>query len=91
MIDSVCAGEDRGLVYWKAATLILYHTSCYLLSSCKMTVAASFTWHQALTFIQDVTVLHFKRGDDDGAGVSVVVIVQYGGLCIIVIVVVGGS
>lgn len=50
----------------------------------------SFTWHQTLTLIQDFTVLGFERGDDDGAGVSIVVVVQDGGLCVIAVVV-GGS
>lgn len=49
----------------------------------------SFTWHQTLTLIQDLTVLGFERGDDDGARVSIVVVVQDGGLCVIAVVVRG--
>ncbi len=53
-------------------------------------LSQSFTWHQALTLTRDLTVLGFERGNDDGAGVSVVVVVQDGGLCVIAVVV-GGS
>ena len=51
---------------------------------------ASLTCHQALTFNRDLDVLGLERGDDDGAGVPVVVVVQYGGLCVVAVVV-GGS
>lgn len=49
-----------------------------------------FTWHQALTLNWDLTVLGFERGNDDGAGVPIVVVVQDGGLCVVAVVV-GGS
>lgn len=51
------------------------------------------TWHQALTLIRDLAALGFERRDDDGAWVSVVAVVQYGGLCVVavVVVVVGGA
>lgn len=47
----------------------------------------SFTWHQALTLILNLTVLGFERGYDNGAGVPIVVVVQYGGLCVVAVVV----
>lgn len=50
-------------------------------------LSQSFTWHQALTLIGDIAVLGFERGDDDGAGVPVVVVVQDGGLCVVAVVV----
>lgn len=50
----------------------------------------SLTWHQALTLIRDLTGLGFERGEYDGAWVAVVVVVQYGGLCVVAVVV-GGS
>lgn len=54
-----------------------------------MVSTSSFTWHQTLTVIRDVAVLRFERGDDDGAGVAVVVVVQDGGLCVVAVVVGG--
>lgn len=48
----------------------------------------SLTWHQALTLILNLVALGFEGGDDDGAGVPVVVVVQCGGLCVVVVVVV---
>lgn len=50
----------------------------------------SFTWHQSLALARDLAALGFERGDDDGAGVAVVVVVQDGGLCVVAVVV-GGS
>lgn len=47
----------------------------------------SFTWHQSLALAQDLVALGFERGDDDGAGVAVVVVVQDGGLCVVAVVV----
>lgn len=46
-----------------------------------------FTWHQAFTVDRDLAGLGFQRGDDDGAWVAVVVVVQYGGLCVVAVVV----
>lgn len=50
-------------------------------------LSQSFTWHQALTLTQDLSVLGFEGGDDDGAGVPIVVVVQDGGLCVVAVVV----
>lgn len=47
----------------------------------------SFTWHQALTLILNLIALGFERGDDDGAGIPIVVVVQYGGLCVVVVII----
>lgn len=46
-------------------------------------------WHQALAFVRDLAVLGFERGNDDGAGVPVVVVVQDGGLCVVAVIVWG--
>lgn len=51
---------------------------------------SSLTWHQSLALARDLVALGFEWGDDDGAGVAVVVIVQDGGLCVVAVVV-GGS
>lgn len=42
-----------------------------------------------LTLTLDLAVLDFERGNDDGSGVPIVVVVQYGGLCVVAVVVRG--
>lgn len=51
------------------------------------------TWHQALTLTGHLAVLGLQRGNDDGAGVGVVAVVQDGhfGVVAVVVVVVGGG
>lgn len=49
-----------------------------------------FTWHQALTLTRDLAVLGLQRRNDDGAGISIVAVVQNGHLGVIAVVV-GGS
>lgn len=49
-----------------------------------------FTWHQALTLTGDLAVLGLQRRNDDGAGISVVAVVQNGHLAVVAVVV-GGS
>ena len=56
----------------------------------RLNESQSFTWHQALTLTRHLTVLGFERGNDDGAGVPIVVVVQDGGFCVVAVVV-GGS
>lgn len=48
-------------------------------------------WHEALTLVRSLAGLCFERWDDDCAGVAIVVVVQYGGLCVVCVIVVGGG
>lgn len=49
-----------------------------------------FTWYQTLTLTRDLAVLGLQRGNDDGAGICIVAVVQDGHLGVIAVVV-GGS
>lgn len=48
-----------------------------------------FTWQQALTLTRDLAVLGLQRGNDDGAGIPIVAVVQDGHLGVIAVVVGG--
>lgn len=45
-----------------------------------------FTWHQALTLTRHLAVLGLQGGNDDGAGISVVAVVQEGHLGVVAVV-----
>ena len=53
--------------------------------------SSPFTWHEAIALAQQLTALRLQGGDDDGARVHVVVVVQHGALAVVAVVVVVGQ
>lgn len=83
MVHCICVREVNSLVSWEEKPRSQGLRLCF-------ESFQSFTWHQALTLTGNLAVLGLERGNDDGAGISIVIIVQDGVLCVIVVVI-GGS